>query len=1559
MVSQFPPDFPRPNPRVLINQYFTPTVVCDAVARALRPLLAGLPALGAGNTVEALEPSIGVGRFVRAAIGPGFERLRWHGVEYDAVSAAMVEAMLPDVDMYGGPFERWVAERGAAFSGRVGLVLANPPYGKRGPSKTEDPNRAYRNDHDGTNTWAAPYFLRRALDLLAPGGLGVFVIPWGFLSGIGKEARTLRETVLRRHHLSVAFRLPTDVFPGAGTTTDLLFFRSRGGELPKVDPADAFILDGTYFAHNKANILGEDRSDPNAKFWQDRYRVVGTFTGLPELTERPMCDHCGLVPAAPPAPGAPHVAAVPLPVEGEEAPELRNRLLAASALGARVDRYLEAVAHQDYELGALTWRELHDSLGDWATVNGPPSELVPLVQLARDDVGAARFIGAFQRGTTELIAGLREPPVFEPRYTGRPGDVVALAAFLHRRRHSLTLAELEAELGGPPDLAPLFALDWAQDEGQLVPPEVYYFGELWPRYDRAKVLADRGDAQAAAQAAKLMGLIRPVVFEQIKEVSPRFGWVPLDLVEQWLALMNRGQRPELVRVEGLVQLKDRDYLSLDNEIAGVSQHVINAIAWINHDRSLFQPDHATKNFETGDYVKVALAEGADPVLAKVVSQADDGTTFEVAVEDELNTTVPASRVTACTLDEVRIAVGQMWAKHFRAWCERDPARRERIVGIYQRAFQGFRAAEYSSAPLAIARWTKTGPHLHPYQIAGVRRMSENNGGLLFFDVGLGKTFTGCAYIALARQEGRARRPVVLAPNSLALPWLVAFSEVLPDYRVGLIGVKMKRLTRGPRKGQLVAVTDSAADRAATWARFQAGEFDVVIMTKSSLSRTRMDEESVAEYVNKTTAIKRSISLHRRNVQRRERRIDEGGKGTLSERDNAILTEAVGAFVAEVLELPRTWKYDPGITWEKLGIDCVVVDEVQDEKNLFMPEEREGGIPRYMGNPGKGSNRAWQLSVRAATVRRKTGGSGVLGMTATPFMNGPLELYSIVGYVAPDAFEQLKITDPEAFLDTFCEIELKNVINSSGEVVPRAAVTGFKNLDQIRNVVNRYGLFRTARQVGLKIPEGEPHMIEVPLNDEQEKKYVAYLRKMEKIKSAGQGGSDMILGLMARLNLVAIHPRLDESTVVEDADGQKKRRKYWTWENAATIDDPHSPKLDRVAAEILKRPHCGNVVFCENVAVHQWLKMVLIEAGIPAERIAILNAEAVPDLDKRQRIALEFNGSPEYRVGGEIVAAVEPLYDVLIGNAIMATGVNLQTRTCAGHHIDLPFGPSTLHQRNGRYVRQGNKSALADNKLPINYYIALMSLDGLRFDLIMGKLRWMTTFLEDGGEAATKNPGADMELDPEEVLQRLSRDPEGARARAEAARAGREEAKRVTIAKEASATLRSAAAQFARARVVADPHEAATLRSQAEVLLRDLARYPAAAWPWFPWADAARDHAMLVPPAGHAPAYTGLRVAYPNVFDSRVTEYIEFGRVVERSIGARRPGSAAWKLTSMEELAAIKLRPEHRTTPIGRRTMTTGSSGGWSSTPTRSSAAPGRASMKPGESSPGPSRRTSS
>jgi hypothetical protein len=960
----------------------------------------------------------------------------------------------------------------------------------------------------------------------------------------------------------------------------------------------------------------------------------------------------------------------------------------------------------------------------------------------------------------------------------------------------------------------------------------------WPKFDRADARGKLGDVQAAAQARRLLELIQPATFDEI-EISPQDGFIPLDLLATWLATINNGAAVHLVRDKGLVHLADVAYEDHERGLLDLSQEALLCLGWVNHDYVVFQP-----------YVG----------------------------KDE-------------SVDEARLVYAKEWTERFRAFCEADPERQRVVEHSYQRARQGYRAHGYGSEPLKLARWNPA-VVLNPHQLAGARRLDANHGGGLGFDVGVGKTFTILAALALARQAGRARRPVIVVPQPIALQWVDNLGKALPDFRAVVIGLNKKTLSRGLRKGLEVSETDSPEERSRKWARFQGGEFDVAIVTYEALPRSKMDEASMLRFIEGVTAIEREVELKRRNAKLQKKQGEKSyrekkealdaklerakndalyrhgtrkqkaeekackleaqlreleekhAKRKLTERQEAILEEGVGAWLAEMLELPEGWKHDPDIVWQKLGITWIAFDEAHNGKNLHMPSSREGGsVPKFMGNEGEGSHRAWHWYFRCCDVQER-GGEVVLA-TATPASNSPLEFYNLVKLMDDKAWSRIGIHDPEAFIDRFCLLEPEEVVNAEMQTETRMSCVGFKNLDELRSVVMKLWEFKTAKQAGLKLPTPKILREFVNLDAAQEQKYQRYVEEIEQALANPREGSHKILGLLQRMASVAQHAQLDEK---------------FEWSDAHLVTSPHSPKFDALAKRVLAMRGCGHIVFSDHVAAHAWIRDVLVEAGIPAQRIGVLNAVVAPTAADRQRTAREFNGSD----------TVAPKYDVLIANMIGEEGVDLQRRACA---------------------------------------IANRSQDGARLDMVRGKQNWISSLLSGEGKEVN-NPAAQSTLTRKELLVLISRDPDKTRARLEAAEAEREEERKKKVAAAASGTLRALANRFDRARTETNATLAAEHFSVARQKLAGLAKVDPTIWPWMAWAQEAERHPMLVPKEG-GPVYEGLRVAMPRLLDRSMTDYAEFGRIDGAAIGTRVAGTAHWEETSSEKVALLRLAPEMR------------------------------------------------
>lgn len=1483
--DRFPKDL-VPEAEGLIAEYYTPTLLCEEVARVVRPLLLELEA-GRGS-VRALEPAAGIGRFVNACTGPGFEHLAWNVVEYSPVSARLLSALRPDLEVFQGPFESWVVRHENDMRGQLDLVIQNPPYGPRGSTKALDNDQISEEE-----SRAYVYFLRRAFDLLRAGGLGVALVPAGLLTAPSAPMRALREWMLRRFHLAAAFRLPSELFPGANLVTDLSFWRARGGAVAEVPEQDRFILDARYFEVNPKHILGEEVNLDNAELEDEgaaavkgrwRYKIEGQFKAIPPFAWRAQCFDCEVRAEDPRAKGSKAVTRELVELTGEGALE------EASRLGARFDRYMASIAQDTPEAEDLH-EELKDAFVAWQKRFGADG-FAKVRAGARGNAAAERFEQAWA-SPGELIPALAQRPV---RITAEDeaASIPLTAARLYAREGRLALFDLQTVLrlqGRLMDASPLIdelvGQGWCLDilEGGLngqwlmVPDHDYYTGQLWPKYDRAKARAEQEGAPPyfAAQRDKLLQLINPVAIESVETIAPNHGWVPLEVLGEFFndecgAISEDGvQRRKDIRAaqggyeyelklvyqNGLYMIDGVEYEdlgSLKSLGTMATREQRDFVGWLNADRKTFNPEHSKEE----------------------------------------------------SLFNVRAEVAEEWVEKFRRFVLEVPARARLVEEAYNRAFRGFIDPTYGEDALTVTRWDFKAVTPKRWQYGGARRAVANGGGLIAFDVGVGKTYTGLLVIAKLRELGRAKRPVILVPNSIIWKWFKDIERALPDYRIGVIGSERelgkRKLpkeeaesraraqglpikSKTPREGieyELAqkARPDTPEERGRKWTEFQAGSYDVVLLAYTALIRTQVNAEAVEKYVGGVEAIKRSIALGKIGEKKSKTKKQQEA----TERKEAEVANRVQAWIGDILKIQKGWEYDKGVAWDDLGIDLLVVDEAQNFKNLYSPEPQRGSSPpKFMGSSGNESKRAWQLDFRAAAVRRNAKhGTGIVLLSATPAKNSPLEFYNILQFIDPGIWTRMGIQNSEQFIQRYCDIEERMTMDLQGEVGQSAACVGFKELHELRAVIRRYGDFKIPEDLrnpdgtpALTLPKPKIEVITVEMNFEQGRKYAAYRKQLKDAKAEREMGE--MLSIMSRMALVSLHPALD---ILTDSgnEGTKERFKRGLSDEFS----PSSPKVDACAswiAEVHKEnPGCGHIVFVENVAVHGFLKRRLEQLGFPGARIAILNSATAEDTAYRQQLAEEFNGNPEE---GE-----EPKYDVVIANQIAYEGIDLQKRTCAIHHLDLPWEPATLAQRNGRGVRQGNRL----DAIAIRYYLAAGSADSQRFQNIDGKAGWMKALLHET-DREINNPAAQQDFRGD-VIAYLAENEADAQAQYAEALAEFNAEQRARMAKLAAKKLHPVSDLFARARR-AQGEAAIQLFKQAEEGLESaLAALAEEHWPWKKLALAVREHEILVPrgPAGGAPVFKGMRARaiVTSRYGASDKKDIEIGQVVTSS-----KGRSAW------------------------------------------------------------------
>jgi len=1418
-----PDGFPTPELRGLIHEYYTPTPIAHEIGRVLAPAMQGLARVNGQSRLRALEPSAGVGRFIGATWGVD---MAWDAVEYSAVSGRILQAAFPSVEVHLSSFEEQIERTDGEWAGAFELVVGNPPYGQRGSARLKDASlRSIKTDNTS-------YFLYRTANLVAPGGFAAWVVPMGIASGTSKRRRELRAFLMSRFYLVGAWRLPMDVFPGAQVVTDVLIFRSRGAVADEQEirsrPVDGQFLDGTTFDEHPERVLGEV-IDKGTGRWS--YMVKGEFRGLSELFPDALTLPIGPQKPRPLLPGSEPGAMA----YGESAAKklakraarrrktrkpvkLSPEIERAASLGHRLRKY-QAVLVSDVQAARDAHAELVADLRDWSSAYGAPGKNVELKSLAKadDSVSVRTFLQAFT-ADGELKPSIVRQPTVDVEINADPNAYAAVADALWKANGRVEIDRLKAaveQLGGRWNkaavLSELVEAGWFVHDGgrRATPGSDYLTGELWPKYDEAVEAGRNGEPWGSEQARRIIDAIEPTTYEVIDNITLRQSWIPDTVIDGWVG-------------HTFPVLRDADLRRKNGEwtmrkFPGVEQHADIRVTAAEFWKAKQEDD---KDFRRD-------RGGAGRFLGYLLK---DNSMFRLAGAREQT----REQKLEASLREI-----DQWNELFNKYLDRRPTEQEKVAEAYNRTFRGYAPPTFSTAPVTVARWGDVITP-RPHQAEGARRMVEQRGGLLAYDVGVGKTITSILAVGKLREQGLARRPVILIPKTIALKWRREIILCMPDYRVGIIGVQLTvkrvKLANGNTKEELRTRTDTPAERTAKWEAFQRGEYDVVLLTYPALGRTTVSAPAVREYA----AQHRELAIARKLA--RQKGIVQGDK-KLTPRDQAILAEKSEGHVAEILTLPPSQKPDQ-IDWDAIGVDFLLVDEAHNFKNLYGPSaEPGGGTPKYMGSVDEGSKRAWHLDIRCALVRKRAGGRGVGLLTATPAKNSPVEFYTLLRYIDADAWTRAGINSPDDFVDRYIRLEMVLAPGSDFAFKLQLAAVGFLNVPELRAIIMRYASWKTALGVGLDLPETPPPVLEhVELDQGSEVLFSMYksaIRTALKRASYDESAKFVALGLLMRMQMAGIHPALagtkllpEEGPLRELLESAPEGGKYREWEQWAQdrpIHDLESSKIDLLGEKIQDSRGpvgtdpdwtCGHIIFADSVRAHAIVKTYLERKYKSLKgRIAVMNADTAKKADKRAAMADEFNGDLE--------AGVAPKYDVLIANQVAYEGIDLQTRTCGVHHLDLPWEPATLQQRNGRAVRQGN---IADSVV-IRYYLLKKSADGLRLSMVDKKSGWLQDFLEGTADAELGNPLAE-ETDDSVIFMMIADTEEEARALAERAKA-RQEARRAKKQKESANRLALQIVAYAsKARAIdEDDERRPVMVRRYEQALRDARALPPELMPW--------------------------------------------------------------------------------------------------------------------------------
>lgn len=1230
------------------------------VARAMWTTIA---AMGV-TSGTALEPSCATGVFLHTAPA-GFKVT---GVELDPISAAVASALHGDRhEIHTASLERFATTDDRQFN----VVVGNPPYGPRGFLAKDDKKDI---------STAEQYFTDTALDKCLPGGIIALVVPTGIMDS--KSARSFRQMMLTKGEFLGAQRMPNTAFEHSHTevTTDVIYLRKRpddvAGALGTVDQAtlqklgvwdDEFLSGGYFTGRGAENILGTMTEGWRAKAGMGNdITVEGTMDGVADAIAnfRP---------------------------EPETAPVTMNQVLESFGDDeAAKNRAVSAAFRRPYANMA--------KVGDTKTVDGvqyvlqgDPARWHRVDEFMQDAAISDAQALAAEIDTLMTGSGSVDRPALEAKIRayvkthGVPADNPNL----------MTAASVDKQL---------FRLVGAVNrKGELSDAVTGKQRKTEGGFDAtAQLLALEHDGGTFSTRELAERLGKPVedVLDQLV-ADPRYAyagagqWSTMDAYltgELWpkldaaRAALEAGSEPDMAdkrrmqieKLEKTIDAKSLDDVDFQLNSAFLPTHVVEAyLNWRQYESD----EHANEWTKKNPPVAISFADGV----------------YSVTGGNEYGDTKLLGKYlnrTGIRKEEDKPRIDAM-NEEFREWLCAS-AYRDQVEDLYNRTFRGFVAPEYSNEPIDVPGLAKDRT-VRDWRWSSLRRSLAMGKGIIADDVGLGKTLGGLLLARMAKIQGSAKKPIIVVPKSVLANWYDETQVWFPGSRVLTIGANFAR----GNQGELIGKDDTASERKRKYHDLTQNDYDFILISEPSFEEIDLDPVKKEEYYSSDFWVQRGDSLGNAGDKRRKA-IKERYEQHIAQREFSDRTDAI-------------WFND-------LGVDMLIADEMHHQKNLYAAKARFGDQPKFLGGQGL-SNRALDFNLKTRWIRDQNGGKNVHGLTATPTKNSPLEIYSMLSHIAPEAFEKIQIRNSEEFLDRFCEFQSDKVLSTGGDIEDATVVSGFKNLDELREIMDRYIDRRTAVDVGLQLPERDDRMHLVDMTRAQQDVY-AELRELAE-ESAGKKdatGDAHIFAIMDKMNKAALDLELLDETKHAGAT---------------------SPKYAELAKQCVEgAKEGGQIVFSEYIASHDKIVAALVDAGFKRSEIGVINAQVAGSSVKRQNIAEGLNS-------GKL--------KVVVGNCTMAEGLNMQKTTTDIHHLDVPWEPATLQQRNGRGLRQGNMN----KSLRIHTYLSKGSFDGYRYQAVSAKKDWQD-LLWNGGDRV-ENLAREGKISLDEMRIMLAADPEAARA----------------------------------------------------------------------------------------------------------------------------------------------------------------------------------------------------
>lgn len=603
---------------------------------------------------------------------------------------------------------------------------------------------------------------------------------------------------------------------------------------------------------------------------------------------------------------------------------------------------------------------------------------------------------------------------------------------------------------------------------------------------------------------------------------------------------------------------------------------------------------------------------------------------------------------------------------FGAWVFADANRCERLVRLYNDQFNSVRLREFDGSGLALPGFSEVF-NLHRHQKDAIWRIvSGGVNTLLAHVVGAGKTLTMICSGMELRRLGMASKPCYVVPNHMLEQFAAEFLRAYPGANI-----------------LMASKDDLVGDKRRTLlSRIATGDWDGVLITHASFERIKMSDEAMTTFIE-ARVYEIECAIRASKSQKRGNRIVKE------------LERAKKSWLARLEKLAAKSKKDDMLTFEELGVDFLFIDEAHYFKNLY----RFTKMARVAGLPNANSERAFDMFVKTRHVMDKHGGrSGVVFATGTPVSNSMAEMWTMQRYLQPATLRGNHVAQFDTWAGNFGEsVTALELSPDGGGYRMNTRFARFVNLPELMTMFREVADIRTADM--LKLPVPRFHLETVTAKPTAAlKAFVATLvERAEAIRNGTVSpNEDNMLAVTNDGRKAALDMRLVTPREPEAADGKVSlcaERIHGIWRDTTAFRGTQAVFCD------LSTPTDDG-----RFSVYHVIRAKLVEMGVPGTEIAFIH-----DFESDTAKAELFKAVREGRIR------------VLLGSTLkMGVGTNIQTRLAALHHLDAPWRPSDVEQREGRIIRQGN----LNEEVRIVRYVTEASFDAYIWQTLETKARFI-------------------------------------------------------------------------------------------------------------------------------------------------------------------------------------------------------------------------------------------